>query len=295
MLDKSKIDLPLLNHIIQKYKETIPFQCLKFPRNNKILRSSTNFDNQFHQNIARLSYPPIDKARTDRASLKRKPMFYGSIFTSSAQSDNCLPSITTIFETSDLLRCYEKEGKLITTQSLWKNQRDLRLLAFPFRSNYKNPCSEILENRNRWEHTSKDNFSNDANAFSEFMGELMATKNEGSCLYEITARMIDAILYDNINSTHLDGIVYPSVWTEGQGMNICLKKEVVDECIQFIDAKMVYLNKKNGDATIVTIANSMKDSEGNLKWKPTPTAVDALLQKHGPEAVLSNNMLYFQS
>ena len=295
MLDKSKIDLPLLNNIIQKYKETMPFQCLKFLRNNKILRSSTNFDNQFHQNITRLSYPPIDKARTDRASLKGKPMFYGSIFTSSAQSDNCLPSITTIFETSDLLRCYEKEGKLITTQSLWTNQRDLRLLAFPFRKNYDKPCNEILENRNRWEHTSKENFSNDANAFSEFMGELMATKNEGSCLYEITARMIEAILYDSANSSHLDGVVYPSVWAEGQGMNICLKKEVVDECIQFIDAKMVYLDKKNGNGTIVTVATSMKDAEGKLMWMATPKAVDALLQKYGLEAVLSKKMLYFQS
>ena len=61
----------------------------------------------------------------------------------------------------------------------------------------------------------------------------MSRKNY-SCLYEVTAHLVNSFLYKSKESSFIDGIAYPSVWCDGQGMNICLKKEVVDECIDFV-------------------------------------------------------------
>ena len=73
------------------------------PEGNKILRTRPNDGGELFDNISKLSYPPKDKARTDRASLEGKPMFYGSIFTHQ-NGTIILPRIISLMETSDFLR-----------------------------------------------------------------------------------------------------------------------------------------------------------------------------------------------
>lgn len=51
----------------------------------------------------------------------------------------------------------------------------------------------------------------------------MSRKNY-SCLYEVTAHLVNSFLYKSKESSFIDGIAYPSVWCDGQGMNICLKR-----------------------------------------------------------------------
>lgn len=260
---------------------------------SKIIRSSTNDTKEFHESVSRLNYPPVDKARTDRASLQGKPMFYGCVFTTAVETDNAYPRIFSALETTDILRDYNREGKAFTTQSLWIPDRDLRLFAFPFSKHYKKPCTEVMQQRKIWGDKLVRFWPDEYIKFSEFMGDLMAQENI-SCLYDITARTIDFILNESTAASDLDGVMYPSVWGEGLGMNICLKKETVNECVHFQTASVQYIYKSVGKSTIFSVAESFLLPDGSLKWIPTDTALGILKEAYGLQAMIDRKMVYFE-
>lgn len=66
-------------------------------------------------------------------------------------------------------------------------------------------------------------------------------------------------------ASDLDGIMYPSVWGQGQGMNVCLKKEVVDESVHFQMASVQYIEKRKGESQIFGVAESYLCPNGDLK------------------------------
>lgn len=289
MLNSNQFDSELMREILSHYQDHPAVLPCKILADAKIIRSSLNADNHFHQNISRLSYPPVECARTERASLKGKPMFYASVFTS-AYKDGIYPRIISALETTDVLRGYEKTGKVFTTQSAWKSNRDLHLIAFPFSKKYKKPCEEILYQRNFWDDEYSKHWPNDYVEFSEFISDLLATPVY-SCLYDITATTIDYILNES-TAEDADGIMYPSVWGEGAGMNICLKTDVVDKHVSFEAASVQIVLKEHGQATMFGVADSALFPDGELKWKITKIAFDYLQREYGIERMFKEDMIY---
>ncbi len=82
-----------MDEILSHYQNHPAIIPCTVPAGAKIVRSSTNDTKEFHRIISPLSYQPIVFARTDRASLKGKPMFYETIFTSAAVKNNAIPRI----------------------------------------------------------------------------------------------------------------------------------------------------------------------------------------------------------
>lgn len=265
MLKDNRFDESIMSDILVHYRDSPPVIHIRLQKGSKILRSTINNEPGLFDNVPRLSYPPSDKARTDRASLQGKPMFYGSIFTSAAQESNAYPKLVSAMETTDILRKYDEEGKVLLTISLWKPKRELSLMAFPFCKALKKPCKEIVGFQNAWDMELSKRYSVYATRFSEYIGDKIS-KKKYSCLYEITAHTIQYLLYNSVEAEQLDGVVFPSVWCDGQGMNICLKKEVVDECIDFQGAQVQLLDKIKGEATMFPVADSQISSEGMLEW-----------------------------
>jgi hypothetical protein len=292
MLEDNRFDEKEMETILSHYANDPSIIFWKLPAGSKIIRSSTNNDKKFHDDVQRLNYPPSRYARTDRASLKGKPMFYGTIFTSAAIKKNAYPRIFSALETSDILRDYNSRGKTFTTQSLWIPDRELNLFCFPFSQKYKRPCDEVKMQRLFWINNASKFYSNEQREFSEFIGDLIAEENH-SCLYEITARTINNILYKSKYTNELDGIVYPSVWGEGDGLNICLKKETVDKCLHFEGASVQCIDKTIGNSHIFGVANSYILPDGKLKWIPTETALDILQNAYGLKAMIEKGMIYF--
>ena len=293
MLDSGNFNPSALDEVLSHYQDHPAIIPCGLLAGSKIIRSSTNEDNVFHKSVSRLNYPPVDKARTDRASLQGKPMFYGCIFTTAADTDNAYPRIISAMETTDILRDFNREGKVFTTQSLWLPDRDLRLFAFPFSKCYKKPCAEVTLQRKLWDEKLARFWPDDYIEFSEFMGDLIAQENH-SCLYDITARAIDYMLYESTAASDLEGVMYPSVWGEGQGMNICLRKETVDECVHFQTASVQYIYKTVGKSTIFGVAESFLLSDGSLRWTPTDTALGILKDAYGLQAMIDRKMVYFE-
>ena len=290
MLNTELFDGDVMKNVLSHYQDhpaIIPYTILA---GSKIIRSSTNDTMDFHASVSRLNYPPVKFARTDRASLKGKPMFYGTVFTSAAEKNNAYPRIFSAMETTDILRDFQRVGKVFTTQSLWLPDRDLHLFAFPFSKEYKKPCEEIKYQRKFWEERLKHFWPIESCEFSEYMGDLMG-KEQFSCLYDITATTIDFMLYRSTAADDLDGILYPSVWGAGEGMNICLKKETVDECVHFQAASVQYIDKTVGHSTIFGVAESYLLPDGTLRWTPTAMALDILQKAYGTKAMFERDMI----
>lgn len=293
MLTSGNFNPATMDEVLSHYQDHPAIIPCGLLAGSKIIRSSTNDAKRFHESVARLSYPPADRARTDRSSLQGKPMFYGCIFTTAAETDNAYPRIFSALETTDILRDFNREGKVFTTQSMWLPDRDLRLFAFPFSKRYKKPCAEVTQQRKLWDDKLVQYWPNNYIEFSEFMGDLMAQENS-SCLYNITARAIDYMLYESTAASDLDGVMYPSVWGDGQGMNICLKKETVDECVHFQTASVQCIDKTVGKSIIFGVAESFLLSDGSLKWTPTDTALGILKESYGLHAMIDRKMVYFE-
>lgn len=292
MLEANSFNAVVLNEILSHYQDHPAIVPCTILTGSKIIRSSTNDAKKFHESVSRLNYPPKEFARTDRASLKKKPMFYGSVFTSAADKNNAYPRIISALETTDILRDFQREGKVFTTQSLWLPDRDLHLFAFPFSKAYKKPCDEVKYQRKVWEEVLAEHWPVEYREFSEYIGDLIAQENH-SCLYEITANTIDFVLNQSTASDELDGVMYPSVWGAGEGMNICLKKETVDECLHFQKASVQCIDKTVGQSTLFGVAESFLLPNGNLKWIPTAYALDILEKAYGAKAMIERKMIYF--
>lgn len=275
MLQTASFDEDVLNEIAYHYLDNLPVVHIGLPKRCKILRSSINNERNLFDNVQRLSYPPADKARTDRASLKGKPMFYASIFTSSAIEANAVPQLVSAMETTDILRRFDDTGLVFVTQSLWQPRRNLHLIAFPFSKALTKPCKEIQSFIKCWDEEFSNAFSESSVEFAEFIGNEMSQKNY-SCLYDVTAHLIHSFLYKSKGSSSIDGIAYPSVWCDGQGMNICLKREVVDECIDFVRAEVERIEKIKGEANLLPIANSLLMPNEKLEWTFTPIGLKML-------------------
>lgn len=293
MLEVNNFEAEVMNEILSHYKDHPAIIPCTILAGSKIIRSSTNDTKEFHERVSRLNYPPKEYARTDRASLKGKPMFYGTVFTTAAEKNNAYPRIFSAMETTDILRDFQREGKVFTTQSLWLPDRDIHLFAFPFSKTYKRPCDEVKFQRKVWDKELSHYWPKEYIEFSEYLGDLMAKENF-SCLYDITASTIDYILYQSTAANDLDGVMYPSVWGAGEGMNICLKKKTVDECVHFQAASVQYIDKTVGHGSLYGVAESYLLPDGNLKWTPTAYALEVLEKAYGAKALFDRGTIYFE-
>lgn len=272
MLDDNTFNRDLLEHILRSYGEDIAVIPIQILGNQKILRTRQNNDDFFGY-IHELSYPPAKFARTDRASLEGKPMFYASVFTKDAEISNALPRIVSALETIQLLKDIGASGVKVMTQSVWNVNEPLHVFAFPFSDKYKRACSEIEMLNKGWNETLRMNYSDESIEFFTYIGDLMAQPHT-SCLYDITATCVNYIL-SNFN---FEGVIYPSVPVEGEGMNICIKPEVVDSKISFLTAAVEIVLRHEMKSQIEIIGHTNMISDDAFEWTITNEGKIVMLQ-----------------
>lgn len=260
MLDSNTFQRGVLLDILESYGEDIALIPIKLFVHQKILRTRKNEDGFFGY-IHELSYPPKEYARTDRASIEGKPMFYASIFTKEVEKSHAYPRIISALETIPLLRAKGTSGQNLITQSVWMIDEEVHVYSFPLSSQYKRACSEINMLNSDCKKVLKNEYSEDSIEFFSFIGDLMARPNE-SCLYEITATCIDFVL----EHFDFDGVLYPSVQAEGQGMNICIKPDVVDSKISFAGAATEVIVRNGDNSQIHILGNTHMITKDSFEW-----------------------------
>ena len=260
MLENNSFNREQLLDILESFKDDIPVVPILLLKDQKVLRTRSNEDD-FFGFVHELSYPPAEFARTDRASLSGAPMFYATAFTKNVDKTHAYPRIVSALETMPLLRTKEMDGVKCMTQSVWYVKSQIHLFAFPFSNKYKRACEEIGILNDGWESNVRNHHSKESIEFFTYIGDMMAETNV-SCLYDITATCVDYIL------THFsfDGVIYPSVPAEGEGLNICLKPSVVDENIEFAAAATEIIFKNGEKSRIETLAYAKMLDYNSFEW-----------------------------
>lgn len=260
MLENNSFDRELLLNILESFKDDFPVVPVLLLKDQKVVRTRSNEDD-FFGFVHELSYPPVEFARTDRASLSGSSMFYATAFTKNVDKTHAYPRIVSALETMTLLRTREGDGVKCMTQSVWFVKSPIHLFAFPFSNKYKRACEEIGILNDGWESNVRNNHSKESIDFFTYIGDMMAETNT-SCLYDITATCVDYIL------THFnfDGVIYPSVPAEGEGLNICLKPSVVDEHVRFAGAATEIVFKNGDTSRIETLAYAEMIDSNSFEW-----------------------------
>lgn len=231
---------------------------------NKIIRTRPNEKGKIFRKLSDLSYPPKECARTDRASLKGKPMFYGSVFTHKLDRVT-LSRGASMIEASEFFRDISTEGRQLLTQSIWINHRNLKLALVPVSSNYQLPCDE-LKQMQKETRTLAPQLGIENSEDVKFLGDLFAKEKEHNT-YNITANFVDYLLNDSEYKDYFDGVIYPSVPNQGEGMNICIRTELIDDgVVQCVGACTEILTKDHKQAKLVQILNCDVLPDGTLGW-----------------------------
>lgn len=261
MITSGSFSRDALLTILESFRDDIALIPLLLLKDQKIIRTRINTNDLFYK-VCDLSYPPAACVkRTDRASLQGHPMFYGSVFTKDAEKTGCLPRIVSALETLDILKQRHTTQHATFTQSVWLVEESIHTFAFPLSDKYKRACSEIELFKDGWETYCKEHYSEKSIAFFSYIGDLMATP-QTSCIYDITATCVDYI----IRREGFEGVVYPSVPTEGEGLNICLTPQTVNTKISFGDAVAEIVFRRDMKSEIISFAHSRNISKDSFVW-----------------------------
>lgn len=189
---------------------------------------------QLFNNLKDLKYPPVDKARINRANAKGEPIFYCS--------DD--PG-TTIFEVRP-----QKIGDRITTIEVDFPVKGIYLLALGVEiTNELGKNLSELEKGVHW-----------------FLREKFRTKVDPreSHFYNLTIAFVKMYMGDN------HGVWYPSVASNLKGRNIALKTDFVDEFGKYGIATVHEVTAINSefDIEVRCIYRCYeRDNYGNLNWE----------------------------
>ena len=205
-----------------------------------VVRCSMNNPGEVFKNISRCSYNPnIDDIKLQRCNYPKQQVFYCSMF---SDTDLASTSLTCIVETAwehieDL-----NTSRTYCTLSRWQNIRPLNLWVLPFSevSAEKNrDIKRIKETMDKF-ITEKHNYL-ELRTSLEFMSEVFSERENKRVYYRISAAFFNALLFfESFMSQNYDGLIYPSANTEGAGINLVLKKELIDNRTLRGDVAVMY-------------------------------------------------------
>ena len=289
MIEEDAFDKESLVQILQSFGDDVALIPILLLKDQKVLRTRPNEDDFFGY-VKQLTYPPVEYARTDRASMVGKPMFYASAFTKNANVSYAYPRIVSAIETITLLRSKGASGVKCMTQSVWNINEPIHLFAFPFSDKYKRACVEVGMLKSDWEELLLEHYSEASVEFFTYIGDLMAEPNT-SCLYDVTATCVDYIL-TNFN---FEGVLYPSVPVEGEGLNICLKSNAVDHKVSFAGAATEVIFRNGDQSRIEVIAHANMISDDSFEWIITEEGKSIMLAAGLLDSKVSSNTIIVRS
>lgn len=197
-----------------------------------------------------VSMPPAYCAKLCRANKKGQRVFYGTISDESVKNtkSKSYNRITALYEVSDFVKDINSEGIEVVTCSYWLLKRDLKLVALPLFDNYKNPTKLMLDINKKWKEANQevaDKMREMSKTFSQSVVDL--TEKEKNAIYEKTASFVDELF----KHKDIDGIIYPSVNLDGDGLCLALKEDVAIESIKLVDVIVLNLFKKGAEAKYI--------------------------------------------
>lgn len=246
-----------------------------------ICRARINDTLEIFSRQEQLSYNPNKyEIQLRRANFPGQQVFYGSLPTRT-EFANC--QNTALLET---IMEHVRDEKIMSkylTLSRWTVRRPLNVCILPF--------SEESRVQNKDFEKANDNFTNYLNRGSWslnegknqdyydalfFMSTIFCQKDSKESCYKISAAYFNIIMeYTDANGMKLDGMIYPSANTGAAGMNIVLRKEVIDgKAAEFDYVVMMVMKRSRDNPKLITfdkVSDDQKpDEAGNFQFTIVP-------------------------
>lgn len=244
----------------KKCERLIEKLCIKKPMlfltidYKTLARSSYNINSEnlseVFSKVGRLSYNPnIKNIKLQRCNYPKQQVFYGAV-----GYDH---EFASMLATSVLEVCFEyvKQTDVdyhYMTVSRWQITKPLNVFVLPYapKSNLKNP-----EFKSASEHfdTFLPSLAKDLNvtveyikSYLEFISEIFCKQEDKANWYKISSAYFNYLMkYAAFQNVRLDGLLYPSANTDGAGINIVLKKDVIDNAVVYADKAIMYKAHRN--------------------------------------------------
>ena len=247
----------------------IPFVTAILKKGHYIERGRINGQEQIFNSESELSYRTDNENIKDygRANCPNQSMFYGAVKSEFID----YPRIVNLFEISGLFRDGDliADGEFIFTVGKWMIKEDFEVVEIVFD---KKTIERIPEIKKAYEYhleNLKRDFPDKIEEFSTvlefFSNEFAKTDISSDNDYKISA------VYTNmaIDNRGHNGVIYPSVRTEGQGRNVVLPISTVDKYLELEKVAMFKIVKRGASAVISNIAVALELGENNddFNWE----------------------------
>ncbi len=227
LANSSRSNLVDIEQLISQYFNNLGVIMEHESNNMYVVRASKNGNHEIFKDVFRCLYNPIvSDIPLQRCNYPEQQVFYCSMFTQTYESST---SITCILETSlEQVKDY-KIAKAYYTLSRWNLKRCLRLAILPFSklSHKKNADFKIMS------VSTRENLKNHENrkeilAAHTYMSEVFCKRRKKKIYYKISAAYFNYVMKLPFN---FDGLAYPSANTDGSGINVALRKSMIDDGI----------------------------------------------------------------
>lgn len=261
LAQKSDTNTDELRTFFKEYMENpvvIPVELLP---NRQILRARLNEDEHLFTKVSEISYPPL-VSKTNRGRITHNnPLFYGVYVDRKWKFEKPICSAIREILPEDF---NSNIGKInIATVGYWENSQNILLYSLPIPQTYNGEDHEVVRIIvDKWEQHHKD-FPMEEMELVEYIGELMNSKDKKS--YRLTSAFTHFIFERN---PKIQGVIYPSVRSNGLNMCVALKSDVVDSFLQCHLAKMfIYTKFTPKDELIAPIAEAKANGDKTLDWE----------------------------
>lgn len=281
-VDLETASIDTISEMIGRFSKIAMFG-IKISKGNYIARSRNSrlWENfMYPKNISYIS-DPKKIPKIGRANPESLSVFYGSIpFDLKEQNGNQMIAISEASNFLEIESC--KEIEEYATLGKWRVVKDFTIIAIVSHQAYLNANKHLLSMHKDFSEFLSEfkDLSEDFKFVNEYISSEFAKKVTNEYQYKISAAF-SGILY----SKGIQGILYPSIKSEGQYFNIALLPFVVDNNLVYEKAGVWRLLKKNNNLTATPYLFSDKlNEEGKFIWKDTelplrPASINKLLNK----------------
>jgi len=258
----------------------VPIGAMQLNHTPFLIRTSLLDKDETCSNISRCSYVPDFikyKIPLQRCNLDRQQVFYASIPGGMTNfSDGAQPSLMETMA-QRIVDDPTFDGRHAVA-SRWQIKRHPIFWFLPhyigsiksnenFKFLFNHMDSFLRENS-----ASNDHFQNFTEKLN-YLSELFCSNDKKERIYKVTANYFNKVMdsFRPFNNVY-DALIYPSANTKGEGMNIVLTKEYVDNKNIFCDIVVLYtINRNPSDfknISFMPFAQAIPDEFGNLEFKP---------------------------
>ena len=234
---------------------------IKIRKGEKIVRVRPNDKKWKHlKNTKDLFCPPPHRTIIQRANIGGFPMFYAAKFI--ADSNAPLSRAIVLYETSKFARDTNSEGIQRLTYSIWEVTEEMTLILVPFGENYDKLNIKLKELEVQWrELINRVNFEEDKLKICDFLSAEFSKDNSD---YFFTSHYNHFAC--NILSREHDGVAYPTVKLEGDGLNVAIKPESAANKLRLIGASECYLIKREDKMILANVCEAKFLKNGKTKF-----------------------------